>query len=207
MSMIFMTDELRNELYPVSEIEGPGRFKRLDQIKRTSINFFHAYSDKPLGQEIDFLEPFQDVHDAYNEFRGIFIKPLMCDYLAAKHALNLSLELSLLAIHVCTLSFDKVPEALVDVLAEAVFTLGYLINSVVTDATVIPVFFLRAIATLANALVQLFSSKEEYSAIYTNYMLSQLPSADTTELDPLHENAVMATVVSSDDFKEVSPRL
>ena len=166
MSMIFLTDELKEELYPIRRDKYGYKlnYQRLNVIKRTSINFFHAYSELPLGQEISLLEPFQDLYDIHNELRGILIKPLVCDYLVAKHSLALGLELSFLALNLLTLSLDKVPNSLQKVLEESLVTVGYAINMAITDATVVPIFVIRFLATIVNGLLQLITPSEQNAA-------------------------------------------
>lgn len=173
---MFMTAELRKELYPVDR----NMYPRLQPVIRTKQNFF--YPDMPVKQphqyqrqidcrtcewgyndlDVGPLDPFQDFNDFYNDLRGLLIKPLMCDYLMYKHALAFSLELGFLVINLLTLSFDKVPNSAANVAKEALYTLGYSINETITTGLVIPLFALRAAITLVDYLCQSGRHNEDH---------------------------------------------
>tara|TARA_R110002126_G_scaffold239409_1_gene382594 strand:+ start:21641 stop:22237 length:597 start_codon:yes stop_codon:yes gene_type:complete len=169
--MIYSTEELNKAFYPTYTNSEGCEVKdttRLTQIKRTSINFLFAYEKMPLGEDVGLLEPFQNSDDVLNEFRGILIKPFLCSYLTAKHTLDFSLELGLMLINGLTPS-GKLGESLVNIFVEACYIIGYALNTVVTTATVIPIFALRCVTTLLSEAIRFFTPSENYNAIYENY--------------------------------------
>lgn len=160
--MLFMPAEVEPVLFNKIEQElqlANGEMKhsvtqvRLKEIQRKHRCFYDFSA--PINGPVDILEAYQDWDDVYNEFRGIFFKPLICGYFIALHSLNLSLELSTLAINILTLNPQASVDSLVMVSAEAIRLTGYLLLEAVTDATVVPIFVVRGLMTVIDGLFRL----------------------------------------------------
>ncbi len=180
--MVYLTEELKKALYPTytnlrngEEVQDTTRLKH---IKRTKINFLFAYHKMPLGETINFLEPFQNYGDVYNEFRGIFIKPFLCGILTAKHALQLAEASGILLINTLTRA-GNIGESIVNIFVEAIYILGYALNTICTTAAVLPLFALRCLTTLISGAIELVTPSANYQSYYDEYNQSHpsTPSA------------------------------
>ena len=162
---MIMTNELRDELY------GKNRLELKDRIHRNVffptmpvVGHIHHDTDEldlDWGLNVNFLDSFQSLDDFHNELRAMLIKPLMCEYLSAKHQLALSFELSMLLIDCLTLSPFKAFDSAGRVVNEFLLSGFYAVNGVIAETTAVASFVLRCLMTIADVLYRLSNPAEQ----------------------------------------------
>lgn len=167
-----LRNELKKELYAQDE---NGLYVRLEPVARIKANAFFPVAGNfffpplPVMQEDDdhadvhnvcSLDSFQHFNDCYNDLRGIFIIPLVSNFLSQQHVLKCALELNLMFINIISLSPERVSHSLSNVCEEFFCALYYVINMVIAMVTLTPAFVLRCLLTLTDMVNQLITHEE-----------------------------------------------